>query len=130
LDIQVFRILIKQGMTCASCSSHIERSVSALTGVESVVINLLGCYGIFRYDKDVVGIRDIVDCIEGIGFTASMGNEMRGQVESLKRESETQKWKSAFLASLFFSIPVSTVSMILPIIYPSVCCGYLTLYSL
>jgi Cu+-exporting ATPase len=108
-------------MTCASCSSHIERSVSALPGVESVVINLLGQTGVFRFDKDVVGIRDIVDCIEGIGFTASMGNEMRGQVESLKRHDETQKWKSAFLKSLFFSVPVSTISMILPLIWPEVC---------
>lgn len=97
VDLRIF------GMTCASCSNHIERAVGALAGVHSVSVNLLGQTGTFKFDKDVVGVRDIVECIESIGFNALLPDQSDNtQKESLARTQESNMWKRLFYNSLFF----------------------------
>lgn len=109
-------------MTCASCSSHIERTILSLPGVQEVSVNLLGNSGTFRFDNHVIGIRDIAEKIDDIGFSATLSDAHSAssvaQVESLKRTEEARKWRRLFLLSLLFSVPVSTISMILPVFAP------------
>ncbi|KAJ8329251.1 Cu(2+)-transporting P-type ATPase [Batrachochytrium dendrobatidis] len=109
------------GMTCGSCSGKIEREVSKLAGMSKVSINLLGQSGKFEYKKNLIGVRDIVDKIEALGFhavIAEAGSHL--QVESLSRTREIRKWRKAFWTSFYLAIPVSFTSMILPMLIPDI----------
>jgi Cu+-exporting ATPase len=108
-----------EGMTCASCSGTIERELGKTHGIKSASVNLLGQSGRFEYDKNQVGIRDIIDKIESLGFGASLKEETgNAELEALERKQEIAKWKSAFYSSVLFAIPVIFISMFLPMISP------------
>lgn len=100
------------GMTCASCSGTIEREIIKVAGIISVSINLLGQNGQFTYQKDKIGVRDIVNEIESLGFDAILPEKgANTQIESLLRTKEIKSWKNAFLFSLVLAIPVTFISM-------------------
>ncbi|KAH6562764.1 hypothetical protein BASA62_008958 [Batrachochytrium salamandrivorans] len=109
------------GMTCGSCSGKIEREISKIPGIRRVTINLLGQTGRFEFDKSIVGVRDIVDRIEELGFNAIITDVgSQAQIDSLARTREIRRWRKAFWQSLYLAIPVSVTSMILPTLIPSI----------
>ena len=110
------------GMTCASCSGKIERSVGKLRGICSVHVNLLAESAEIIFIHEEIGIRDIIETIESLGFNATISDSSREtQLASLNRTKEIKEWRSAFQKSLAFSIPVSIISMILPAYIPEIC---------
>ena len=48
------------GMTCAACSSRVEKCVSALPGMEQVTVNLLKNSMVVKYDSSVLNSDGIV----------------------------------------------------------------------
>ena len=42
-----------QGMTCSSCSAHVEKAVKKVDGVKSVIVNLLSNNMVVEYDEKV-----------------------------------------------------------------------------
>ncbi|KAJ3012588.1 hypothetical protein HKX48_006198 [Thoreauomyces humboldtii] len=112
VDLKIF------GMTCGSCSGKIEREVSKLVGVTKASVNLLGQSGRFEYDTSAVGMRNIVEKIEQLGFQAFLSDlGSNAQVESLERTREIQEWRTAFWRSLKFALPVTLISMIFPLTF-------------
>lgn len=59
-------------MTCASCVNKIESTVRKLPGVRTAVVALATQRGKFKYDTERIGVRDIVESINKLGFTASL----------------------------------------------------------
>jgi Cu+-exporting ATPase len=111
-DVQTFKVY---GMTCASCTSAVESGVSSLDGVISCAVSLATEEARVEYDCTKLGVRDIVDQIEDLGFDAVLSDDSNStQLQSLSRAREVQEWWSAFLFSLSFAIPVFFVSMIMP----------------
>jgi Cu+-exporting ATPase len=109
------------GMTCASCSGKIERYFAGYDGVLKCSVNLLGQTGTFDVVKSKVGIRDLIEGIETLGFNAFVPDKnVNSQLESLKRTKEIQKWRNQFWTSVCFALPVSFISMILPMFAPNV----------
>nr|XP_033338724.1 copper-transporting ATPase 1 isoform X2 [Megalopta genalis]XP_033338725.1 copper-transporting ATPase 1 isoform X2 [Megalopta genalis]XP_033338726.1 copper-transporting ATPase 1 isoform X2 [Megalopta genalis] len=94
------------GMTCASCVNKIESTVKKLPGVRSAAVALSTQRGKFKYDADKTGLRDIIECINQIGFTATViSNRDKENRDYLNHREEINKWRSAFLVSLIFGIP-------------------------
>jgi P-type Cu+ transporter len=56
------------GMTCASCSTRVEKSLNKKEGVEKAVVNLLGEKATVEYDSDRLSPKDIVETIEKAGY--------------------------------------------------------------
>ncbi|KAI8824471.1 uncharacterized protein EV422DRAFT_493185 [Fimicolochytrium jonesii] len=112
VDLKIF------GMTCGSCSGKIEREVLKMPGIQSAAVNLLGQTGRFQYDTSIIGVRNIVEKIEALGFAAFLSDMgSNAQAESLERTREIQEWRSAFWRSLALSLPVTLLSMILPMTF-------------
>ena len=59
------------GMRCAACSAHVEKSVSALPGVQEVQVNLLAGSMAVQYDETVCSAQTIVHAVEEGGYTAA-----------------------------------------------------------
>ncbi|XP_020286145.1 copper-transporting ATPase 1 isoform X2 [Pseudomyrmex gracilis] len=94
------------GMTCASCVNKIETTVKKLPGVRSAVVALATQRGKFKYDIEKTGVRDIIESINKLGFTASLfSNRDKENRDYLDQKKEIKKWRTAFLISLIFGVP-------------------------
>ncbi len=96
------------GMSCAACSSRVEKAVSKVDGVESCVVNLL------TNSMTVEGTADETDIISaveaaGYGVKHSSNNTTKSQVDSGKREFSTTKVR--LFSSLVFLLVLMYVSM-------------------
>lgn len=60
------------GMTCASCSANVEKTVGKLEGVNSVNVNLLTNSMVADYDETVINNVRIIKAIEDAGFKATL----------------------------------------------------------
>ena len=60
------------GMTCSACSSHVEKAVGKLEGVETVSVNLLTETMEVSSDEEKAGVEEIVAAVEKAGYGASL----------------------------------------------------------
>ncbi len=116
------------GMTCSACSSHVEKAVKKLEGVESVSVNLLTETMEVDYQQGQLDSGGIVAAVEGAGYGACPFGEARkdgrdggdGQGsregkgrETLRRkaqeETRAMKWRLGI--SVAFLLPLMYVSM-------------------
>ncbi|KAG1942436.1 copper-transporting ATPase [Pimephales promelas] len=93
------------GMTCASCVHNIESRLLRTKGILEASVALATNKAHVKFDSDLIGSRDIVRIIEGLGFGVSLiKNE--GLNNTLDHQAEIRQWKHSFLFSLVFGIPV------------------------
>ena len=59
------------GMSCAACSSRVEKAVCALRGVSAAEVNLLTNSLKATFDEGVLGVEDIERAVEDAGYGAS-----------------------------------------------------------
>uniref|UniRef100_A0A8D8UT73 P-type Cu(+) transporter n=2 Tax=Cacopsylla melanoneura TaxID=428564 RepID=A0A8D8UT73_9HEMI len=94
------------GMSCASCVNKIETSVKKMPGIKSAMVALTTQRGKFRYDLEVTGPRNVMECIEKLGFTTALLNSKDKDSRAyLDQRDEIRKWRNAFLISLLFGGP-------------------------
>lgn len=128
------------GMTCSACSSHVEKSVSKLSGMEQVSVNLLTNSMQVAFDETICSEAKIVEAVEHAGYGASLfmtdgrnkvGNEaiqngtpeltgadnsnvrreQQKQREALKGQKENKEMKTRLLVSIVFMLLLMLVSM-------------------
>jgi len=100
-------------MSCAACSSRVEKAVSKVDGVDSVAVNLLTNSMIVEGD---VNPKVIMKAVEDAGYKAKpQENEKTksedDQIEELDNSDETKKIRNRFIWSLIFLVPLMYVSM-------------------
>lgn len=103
------------GMTCSSCSAHVERAVKGLNGVKEVNVNLLSNNMIVEYDENILNNDDIIKTViaEGYGTSLQDKSNIDGDKNN-KKESYTRNIKSMkkkLVISICFLIPLMYLSM-------------------
>ncbi|KAG9277577.1 copper-transporting ATPase 2 [Astyanax mexicanus] len=95
------------GMTCASCVHNIESKLCRSKGILEATVSLATSKAHVKFDPDVVGVRDIIRIVEGLGFGASLikSDDLRKN-NDLGHQEEIRQWKHSFLISLVCGIPV------------------------
>lgn len=129
------------GMTCSACSSHVEKSVGKLKGMEQVSVNLLTNSMQVSYDETSCDEEKIIEAVEKAGYGAELlssreqqaessegsqreegqnggkersvtGNgENRNGREKIKAKKESREMKQRLLVSIIFMVLLMTVSM-------------------
>lgn len=107
------------GMSCSACSSHVEKTVSKLNGVNKVSVNLLAGSMEVEYDDSVINLGTIEKAVKKAGYGAKVlrpggnekednqnGKEVTGQ---LKKESDALKLR--LILSVIFWIILMYVAM-------------------
>lgn len=103
------------GMTCSACTNTIETGLTTEPGVSSVSVSLATETCTIHFDRSIATTRDMVERIEEMGFDAILSDQENGtQLQSLTRMKEIMEWRSRFLWSLVFAIPVFFLHMIGP----------------
>ena len=70
-----------QGMTCASCVSHVEGALKELPGVENVVVNLATNKASLTYDPARASLSDMMRAVDDVGYAvpaAELTLDVRG----------------------------------------------------
>ena len=106
------------GMTCAACSSAVERVTRKLAGVERSDVNLTTGRMTITYDEGRVNPELIQDRVSKAGFSASLVEEV-GEQESRARDEE--EWrrqgeeldevKRRVITAVLFALPLLYISM-------------------
>lgn len=98
------------GMTCAVCVKTIEKSVSKMDGVESIVVNLLDESAVINFDEKFVSIEDIGIKIERLGY------EVLGIAEEIEelpdKEDELKEKLKKIIVGAVFSIALFSMMYI------------------
>lgn len=106
------------GMTCAACSSAVERVTRKLDGVERSDVNLTTGRMTITYDEGLVTPELIRDRVSKAGFSASLMEEA-GERESRARDEE--EWRRQgeeldevrrrVITAVLFALPLLYISM-------------------
>lgn len=103
-----------KGMTCASCSSAVERVTRKMEGVSESNVNLATNRMTITYEEKSVTPQDIMDRVERAGFEASP-EEDKGKDQALEEEQEVleghKKTKRRLIGAICLAIPLLYVSM-------------------
>ena len=115
------------GMTCSACSSHVEKSVGKLSGMEQATVNLLTNSMQVVYDDTVCTEDTIIEAVEKAGYGAcpagndnlqdagQPGHDMAGRDaagrEALKGKAANKEMKSRLIISIVFMVLLMGVSM-------------------
>src|SRR3990172_3015425 len=70
-----------QGMTCASCVSHVEGALKELHGVSDVVVNLATNKASLTYNPVQVTVADMMRAVDDVGYavpTTELSLDVRG----------------------------------------------------
>lgn len=113
------------GMTCSACSSHVEKDVSKLKGVDNISVNLLTNSMQVTFDEGQLDAGEIIKAVENAGYGAAVrasgaaGNNTAGANAkgaaggdaADMQQKNIANMKQRLIISVVFLIPLMYVSM-------------------
>ncbi len=112
--------LAVMGMTCASCSAVVEKTLGKLPGVGKASVNLANETAAVEFDPAIVGIDDLVGAIRGAGYDAivkveaPLGTATGGDAQAQAQAKAYAHEKRMFAASVALAIPLFVIAMVPP----------------
>ncbi len=99
------------GMTCASCSSHVDKAVRKVDGVKDVTVNLLTNSMIVTYDNPATSSM-IEKAVSESGYEAHLekGDVKKENTEDIQ-DDETKKLLKILISSFIILVPLFYISM-------------------
>lgn len=94
------------GMTCAACSSRVEKVLNKVEGVYKANVNLTLNRAVVEYNEGDVSVSDLIKAIEKAGYQAKEEVEENPDKEREAREREIKNLKIQFIISAILSIPL------------------------
>jgi len=98
--------LIIEGMTCAACSSRVEKVLNKQEGVVKATVNLSTNKAVVEYPSGVIDEDILVKIIEKAGYKAEIEIERDLDREKELREKEIKSLKMSFIFSAALSLPL------------------------
>ncbi len=100
------------GMTCASCSSAVERALKKLDGVSEPSVNLATNRAAFSYDPTKVKLTQVREAITKAGYTPmDLATEDTRDAEQEKREKALRLMRFRLITAIIFSAPILYIAM-------------------
>lgn len=100
------KVLLIEGMTCAACSSRVEKVLNKIEGVIQANVNLSTNKAVVEFSSGAVEEESLVKAIEKAGFKAEIERERDSDKEKELREKEIKSLKTSFIVSAILSIPL------------------------
>jgi Cu+-exporting ATPase len=104
--------LMVEGMTCASCSSAVERSLKKLDGVEIASVNLATNKATIKYDGSKVKIAELKKAVEKAGYIPrDIEKKLAIDEDQIRKDKESKDMFHRLMLSIFFSLPLLYIAM-------------------
>ncbi|MDP2814421.1 MAG: heavy metal translocating P-type ATPase [Erysipelotrichaceae bacterium] len=104
--------LMIEGMTCASCSSAVERSLKKLDGVEIASVNLATNKATIKYDGSKVKISELKKAVEKAGYVPKdIEKKLAIDEDQIRKDKESKDMFHRLMLSTFFSLPLLYIAM-------------------
>lgn len=103
-----------EGMTCSSCSSHVEKAVSRLQGIKNVNVNLLSNNMQVEYDENILDQNEIIKAVIDAGYGATLKEDENKDKKINKKnkiEENIKSMKKRLMLSICFLIPLMYLAM-------------------
>lgn len=107
------------GMTCAACQANVTKSVSRLSGVEDVNVNLLQGNMTVEYNEDTVSSDDIVKAVVSAGYTASLFGTEKAEKGGFRGEWAARRKNAADAVAAMRKRLILSVVLLVPLMYVS-----------
>lgn len=94
------------GMTCAACSSRIEKGLNKMGGVLNANVNLALEKATVEYNPSEVSVKEMIQKVENLGYGAIVKNDENEKDTVDYRQKEIQKQQRKFILSAILSLPL------------------------
>lgn len=92
------------GMTCAACSTRIEKVLNKMDGVDGAVVNLAAETATVEYYPESVTPQQIIEKVKKIGYDAQ--EKLEEKEKRTFKEKELTRKKVQLVASILLTIPL------------------------
>ena len=104
------------GMSCSACSSHVQKSVSKVAGVNKADVNLLTNSMVVDYDENTTNADAIIQAVKKAGYGATRANKENTASKNQQSPADianenAKQMKKRLVFSIAFWIPLMYVSM-------------------
>jgi P-type Cu+ transporter len=94
------------GMTCAACSTRIEKGLNKMDGVLMANVNLALEKATVEYNPSLLSPKDMVQKVDKLGYGASVKNDENAQETMDQRAKEVEIQQGKFIFSIILSFPL------------------------
>lgn len=100
------------GMTCAACSSRVEKALSKTEGISKASVNLATETAAVEYDPKIIRLTEIEDVVRKTGYEV-LRAEKESQVDEhkLRKEKEIRTLRVKLIVSAIFAVPLLYLAM-------------------
>lgn len=101
-----------EGMTCASCSAAVERSLKKQKGVSTVSVNLATNKAVLSYDPSLIKMSGLKAAVEKAGYKATEAPAVVSlDAETLKKQKALREMTIKLVLSTVFALPLLYIAM-------------------
>ncbi|QSX08084.1 copper-translocating P-type ATPase [Alkalibacter rhizosphaerae] len=100
-----------EGMTCAACSSRIEKMLNKTPGVIKASVNLASEKASVEYDPGEIKLSGIKDVIVKLGYKPLDVEKTTVDEDKLRKERDIRIMKIKFIISAVFAVPLLYIAM-------------------
>ena len=100
-------------MTCAACSSRVERVLDRKEGVQSASVNLTTEKANIRFDSSTISVAEMIAAVELAGFGAAIVREDPAEAEEkqARKQHEMRTLWIKLIVSACFAVPLLYIAM-------------------
>src|SRR5699024_12813778 len=108
------------GMTCAACSSRIEKVLNKQEGIKEATVNLTTENATVEYKPGLIDEKAIIDRIKKLGYDAKVKADKQEKQSQKEKELQKMKWKLVIYAILSIPLLVTMLDQLLGIYIHSI----------
>jgi P-type Cu+ transporter len=94
------------GMTCAACSTRIEKGLNKMDGVLGANVNLALERATVEYNPTAISAKDLIKKVENLGYGAMVKSEENKKEAVDYRQKEIEKQQGKFIFAAILSLPL------------------------
>lgn len=102
----VSKTLLIEGMTCAACSTRVDKALNKIEGIVKANVNLSTNKALLEFPSGLITDEELIKIVEKAGYKAEVEFERDLDREKELREKEIKSLKTSFIISAILSIPL------------------------
>lgn len=108
------------GMTCAACSSRIEKVLNKQEAIKAATVNLTTENAVVEYNPGMMAVDDIIGRIQKLGYDAKPKTDKAEKATRKEKELTQMKWKLIISAIISTPLLITMLDHLFGVSLPSI----------